>query len=397
MDKGKTPLKAKKQAAAAGRKRTAKPTFPFYILAAIAVFWLFNFAFDKPQDSVRVRVPSDYAIVDGRTFVSAREEFDAALLRMEENICYRGIITAPIEWTGISHGDYTHFWVKNFSYSDVQKGKFPGEDTEEAYRIYHFEYYDVTPDQIEEMKREIDAECEDIFSKIPADADDWETALVVHDEMVKRIAYDHSLSEPYNNNAYGALVRHSAVCSGYSATYKYLMLRLGITADSSQSDTHAWNYFYLPASDPYTDVTWDDMDLTDANGDPYVLHNYFFLTKEEMERLDNHAFKYFQTAPEQLHDNPTPYNYHIHEGYMLDKYDRKALEQIFRRQLEQGSNVLTVRFENEEDYQESLSWSEHDYKVFWSVMRHIGYSGATRISQIDELCIINVLLYPPDA
>ncbi|MBR1456853.1 MAG: tetratricopeptide repeat protein [Oscillospiraceae bacterium] len=395
--KEKRPPKAKKPRAAGG-KGSAKPNYIFdNILILISIGGLLFLVFSSVRNAGGGKLPSDYTIVDGRTWVSAREELDAALLRMDENVCYRGVITSPVEWLDILHGDYTHFWVKNFSYSDVQRRKFPGEDKEEAYRIYHFEYYDVTPDQIAAMKREIDAACEDIFSQIPADADDWETARVIHDEMVKRISFDHSLSEPFNNNAYGALVRHSAVCCGYSVTYKYLLLRRGINADATQSDDHAWNFFYLPAEDPYVDVTWDDPDRTDANGDPYILHDYFFLTKDEINAIDSHAFKYFQASQEQAYDSLTPYNYHVREGCLLDRYDQKACEQIFREQLRQGGNVLTVRFATEEAFQEALTWPDNDYKVFLRIMQNIGYNGSTMLVTNEKLRIVNVLLYPPAA
>ena len=368
------------------------------ILFVIGGAVLFYLLFLSPDDSGTVSLPSHYTVIDGRIPANSIEQFNEALLRMDKDICFRGDEQLlPVNWPDIMSSDYTHFWVKSFTYSELKQGRFPGEKQEEPYRLYHFEYYDLNPEQISEMKREIEAETQDILSMIPAGANEWEAARVIHNEMIKRITYDQSLSAPYNFNAYGALVRHSAICCGYSVTYKYLLLRYGILADAIESDDHSWNYLFLPATDPFVDVTWDDQDLVDADGNPYILYNYFFLSNEEAERLDSHTIKTFVPSMNYLYDNLTSYNYYAHEGYLMDHYDQKECEHIFRQQLGKGNNVLTVRFVNEEDYQKALGWTDNNYETFFKIMNNVGYNGSTMTTSNDTLRIINIYLNAPNS
>ena len=66
---------------------------------------------------------------------------------------------------------------------------------------------------------------------------DYEKALFVHEELVKRLSYDHELAaavdEPtpevkLNSSMYGAFVNNKTICRGYAQAYQYVMKKLGI-------------------------------------------------------------------------------------------------------------------------------------------------------------------------
>ncbi len=93
-----------------------------------------------------------------------------------------------------------------------------------------------------------------------------EKALIVHDQLVLRCAYDYSAY--YNsgsrtaddNTAYGVLVNGTAVCQGYACAYANIMNQLGIPTGLVTSETlnHAWNMVEIDGSWYHVDCTWDD-------------------------------------------------------------------------------------------------------------------------------------------
>ena len=151
--------------------------------------------------------------------------------------------------------------------------------------------------QPEEMFREMKQEAARILESAPKTGSDYEKALFVHDYLVEHTAYDLQGSRRDGfqlcHTAYGALVKHSAVCMGYAAAYQYLLRELGVhcmyasgtvkeSARSSlslQSDGgHAWNCVELDGEYYWVDVTWDDP--LDQNGQEIggpVKHEYCFV------------------------------------------------------------------------------------------------------------------------
>lgn len=151
--------------------------------------------------------------------------------------------------------------------------------------------------QPEEMFREMKQEAARILESAPKTGSDYEKALFVHDYLVEHTTYDlqGGLQDGFQlcHTAYGALVKHSAVCMGYAAAYQYLLRELGVhcmyasgtvkeSARSSlslQSDGgHAWNCVELDGEYYWVDVTWDDP--LDQNGQEIggpVKHEYCFV------------------------------------------------------------------------------------------------------------------------
>ena len=122
------------------------------------------------------------------------------------------------------------------------------------------------------------------LATVPAEASDYEVALALHDYIVNHVEYVH---EGDHQTAYGALVGGKAVCAGYARAYQLLLTQAGIPCSYIQGESydssgslvnHAWNLVWLDGNCCYTDVTWDDQ------GDSYVFHEYFNLSKEEISK-----------------------------------------------------------------------------------------------------------------
>lgn len=279
-----------------------------------------------------------------------------------------------LEWEDICRDN---FWVESFKISGTVGGNV---------KTYIFTYKD-DADKNKTMQAQIDAEVEDILSLVPENADDWETALIIHDELVRRITYDEDASLKHSHDIYGAFVEHRAVCQGYTYSMTYLAERLGMQCDEVYSDTHIWNKFSgFDSSECYTDITWDDIDKYDADGKPYIIHDNFGLLKSEMEKLSQHQ-------PESENDNAaksntTGDNYFRKKGWYIPNGDMAALEIAVKEQLESGGNLIELRFAAKSDYDNAKD-TVHE------MLRRMGYNDSYFSWQNENHLIYTVGLNPP--
>ena len=165
---------------------------------------------------------------------------------------------------------------------------------------------DYTPDQLALMKDKFNAAVQSFLSGVPAGLSQEELERYTHDYLLKTCEYDFDALDENGesdkndvnykevHSAYGALVDHKAVCSGYARAYQLLLNRLGIDCVPiygkgsplesepfgvriGRSD-HEWNAVKNGGVWLMTDVTWDDVD------DPAETTHYFNLPISEMYR-----------------------------------------------------------------------------------------------------------------
>lgn len=175
--------------------------------------------------------------------------------------------------------------------------------------ILSVDYYDFTltgPESasLEYKAAQIVAECRG--------ADDWHTALNLHDWLTHNAYYD------LNYEYYGAdiMLRGYGVCDSYSKAYKMLCLAAGITNDRIISDqlNHAWNAITLNGKWYQVDVTWDDPagDAVAVSG--WEGYDYFCLNDVLMSLDHNCTDATFTPGCTSLDAN-----YYIHEN-MWQRY-----------------------------------------------------------------------------
>ena len=348
---------------------------------------------ELPDDCVVVSFPDDTGADDyGEREQAFYHDLERALQNRQEKVLLRNAL--PLEEMSIHNLDHGVFWLKSLAVGNMQWFQTKSDEEKTSYQYYEFEYYDLSDQEIEDMKREIDKAADEILAKVPEGADMWTTSLVIHDELCKTITYDSTVELPHTHDLYGALVNHEAVCSAYSVAFHFLMDKTGFYNQMAYSETHAWNFVNARSYDEYIDTTWDDTDLTDRNGNPYIFHDYFFLKREEVESIDDHVIASGDPYTEFV-DEIVPYNYHAHEGYLAESYDLDAIADMFQRQFDAGANVLTVRFAHAEDYQSALSWQEGNSDIndlLWS----IGYESSFYFWSNDKVNVINIGLYPAE-
>ena len=130
-------------------------------------------------------------------------------------------------------------------------------------------------------------------------ASDAEKALWLHDKVAAIVTYTVN---PDDQTAYGAFVEGEAVCAGYTALYQYLLQKFGIrsfrvagmgqSAGSSGYVSHAWNLVWIGDACVYTDVTWDDTQITDENEvviSEVLMHSYYGLGYDDFFSMQHVA------------------------------------------------------------------------------------------------------------
>ncbi len=144
-------------------------------------------------------------------------------------------------------------------------------------------------------------------------ANDWETALNLHDWLVSNVYYDPSLKY------YGAdiLLRGYGTCDSYTKAYMMLCRKAGIVARRVTSSGHAWNAIMLEGLWYYVDCTWDDP--TDLVSAQYMVprsgfeKRTYFCLNEQLMSLDHSEFKWENSQKENCW--ALYHNYEIQSGH----------------------------------------------------------------------------------
>ena len=324
----------------------------------------------------------------------ANQEIREAVRNMEPTVYVKNLVR--FDWSNLDVGC---FWV-----SGIVDHIGPIEP--EAGQTYAFGglvsfQYNSDMSDISSMQKEIDRVTAAILAKIPKNADEWETAEIVHDEICRLAAYDQSLQGKHIRDIYGALVKRSAVCVGYAYAFDYVLAQTPngpacITRESADR-SHAWNEIILANGEGksylYIDPTWNDSDMTDASGNPYIFRDYFCVSPDELEGLDDsHSIG----IPGDGKD-PTPFYYHVRQGCYLTAYNETETIRIFRLQYQTGSNMLTIRFQNPNDYAKAKQWTDNNCAKLNRLLSGAGYTKPYLSWWNDTLHILNIGLNPPAA
>ena len=112
---------------------------------------------------------------------------------------------------------------------------------------------------------------------------------VIHDYIIDNTSYDNLKSENIkddtykSNTAYGVLIEHFGICSGYSDAMKIFLDKLNIINYKVSNDQHIWNLVYLDGGWYHLDLTWDDP-ISETN---ITRDNYFLIDNSTLEKLDD--------------------------------------------------------------------------------------------------------------
>lgn len=251
-----------------------------------------------------------------------------------------------INWIDFKSLDYGAFWLENLGILQI----------DDVYDDYYLYYHDYDDEKIERMKAEIDESSDYIISCIPEGADEWESALVVHDELIKMCtglgldadSTDENSDGYFQADAYGPLGVKKATCCGYTSAFVMIMNRIGIPCRLVESENHAWVWMGDDPSCGYIDVFWDDYGYVDTSGEAVIGHIYFGMTDEEQRRIGDHEIEYVSKAPGYV-EAPID-SYYEHEGYYMEDYSFSEFCRIAKEEYNNGMASLEIKMADEDDY-----------------------------------------------
>lgn len=328
----------------------------------------------RPTESTSplVQLPEGTLIIDAESLDEKSAQLEKAIRDRVTSVCVKSSIA--FTWDQFYAMDSGSFWLESYA-TGSGFGRFSGDKEKSLYCLYEFTYYDLTEEEIREMKAALAAKIAEITALVPADADIWEKARLVHDELIRRVSYDQSLKLPHCHDAYGALVNGMAVCSGYASAFSTIMAVLGERCPMVVSDTHAWNRIGARTFEDFIDVTWDDLDLKDGQGHDYIHYSFFGLTREEVEAVDAHVIEGGANAYTNYLSDPITFNYCGHEGYRFASYDESKIINALAAQLEAGKNILMLRFDNPADFARAAAWWNGDSEELSRILSAAGLQG----------------------
>lgn len=146
-------------------------------------------------------------------------------------------------------------------------------------------------EDIEEINKIVD----NIISKnINNNMTPREKIKVIHDYIINNTDYDTLKTDNINdttyrsNTAYGVLIQHKGICSGYSDTMAIFLNKLNIINYKISNDEHIWNYVYVDGKWYHLDLTWDDP-VSDTN---ISRDSYFLISTDNLKYLNDETHEF---------------------------------------------------------------------------------------------------------
>lgn len=191
------------------------------------------------------------------------------------------------------------------------------------------------------------------LSKINGDMNEFEKAVVLHDELALNCRYAES-DGVIAVSAYDAIVNGEANCQGYSEAYSYLLSLVGIYSEIVESSAmyHIWNKVRIDGSYYNVDLTWDDA-VPDKAG--HVSHKYFLLSDSALiSGVDDIAghygfdYAYYKSADKKydgrlFHEFDTKLCFVGNECYVVDNKYNSKYEKCLLKYYEKSDTADVIR------------------------------------------------------
>ena len=124
----------------------------------------------------------------------------------------------------------------------------------------------------------------------------FEQELAIHDRLALLLQYDKDELNPFYEHgihscdAYGGLVEHRVICTGYANTFSLMMSMIGVenlvvSGTNRKGNEHAWNLVNIGGEWYAVDLTWDDLGKDDSGIE--MKHRYFNVSDAVMAAKDH--------------------------------------------------------------------------------------------------------------
>lgn len=227
------------------------------------------------------------------------------------------------------------------------------------------------PSEIKLLQKRMDKLVDEIVKNASAKNNPYEKILYIHDYIIDNTVYDSETLELINSEknkgllnastAYGCLVEHRAICSGYSAAFQLLADKLEIDCYRvsgtriSEEGPHQWNFLRLDDGYYYMDLTWDDP--IRENNDSEKTYEYFLISDDDL--FKTHTLDNERPVPK---CNGRKYNYYVYNGLYFEEYDFGYIEDAVNRDPEKG--IVSVKFATGEQREAAVSDLMDNMNIF---------------------------------
>lgn len=255
--------------------------------------------------------------------------------------------------------------------------------------------YCMTREETQKRQEEIDVAVRPFLDTLNSDMSDYEITKRAYDYIISSVDYDalalsggmdnmnaSDISQPDDiRSIYGVFVNKKAVCAGYAKALQYILQHFERECAYVWNDVHAWNLVKLGNDYYHVDATWGDGSNTflEQGWSDRINYDFLGLTTAEIQRLEDHTITNKLQIPE---CTATEYNYHSQEGLVFDVYNYEQMKQIILNNLQTGNYFVTVKFANEQVYEEcrynfvdcgQISQMISEINVAWGMAVDTGY------------------------
>ena len=196
----------------------------------------------------------------------------------------------------------------------------------------------------------------DYYSRGLEDKTDIEKEIIIHDRISNDVTYykEEDIPRKYHT-AEGTLLEGIGVCDSFSKAYQLVLNKVGIESIIVLGDLndspHAWNMVKIGDNWYHVDITTDNVQLDSLKEN---LPDYGFFNASDRMIADNREIREsFVRLGIPVCSSET-LNYHIMNNQFLasDRADEDHFDSILLSHLsEDGIKALSVKFENQADYE----------------------------------------------
>lgn len=322
------------------------------------------------------------AVKDGKS----KHTFQNADVKVYENALKRVVLALAYD-----HPEY--YWLNGGYQYTWQTAEGETSGTVEV-ELFSYAFGGNAKDS-EKQLLEVQTKINTIIAEANQCSSTYEKIMYVHDYLIQNVVYDyatlaeaekksHKPENEYIYSVYGSLINGKSVCAGYAKAFQLILNNMGIPCGyvaGEAGEPHAWNIVELDGQNYFVDVTWDDRDMEQYPSE--AEYGYFFITTSQLTTT--------HTIDESLFDIPVctanVYNYYKQKGYLLDTYDRNALDDLLKKR--DGEGILDVQFSTKKEYKKALKDLFEKNNLF--ELKSIGQKTVQRITD-DNLWIITLYL-----
>jgi len=236
--------------------------------------------------------------------------------------------------------------------------------------------YTYSRSEVEEINAQIKAKANEILTQINPQGSDFDKSLAIFDYIVLNTSYNYDAADnmdeyPRSSTIEGVFLDGTAICSGYSKAYQYLLKAVGVDSVyvTGQAQTpdgklgHAWvlqetdGYYY------FTDATWGDSYEKTKRTD-FVNHTYFCTTNDELAKTHTCTSEFYKSFVTTNDCN----SYFKRKNLQFDKYSFNDTKAALKNEFKTNKIGIEMQFNSDEEYQIAVKDLFEDGQIHYILM-----------------------------